>query len=640
MQSSNTPSKIPLPFASGVDALKNTIPENSADAPNPNNASYQLGFPPITMLPIESGGLPFYGQDMNGILNALSSAARWANAGGSYKYDATFANDTNVGGYPKGAVLIKSGLSGFWFNTVENNTSNPDTGGAGWVDFSSILTNIPTQTSVAGLRTLPKTGPAFCFVSGYYTSGDGGGGMYYYDPADVTSSDNSGTIIVASDGGRWKLALIGPVSVKQFGAKGDFNGTTGTDDTAAIISALNSGAKWVHIPAGVYKITAGLSVPNYVTLSGDGYGAVPGAAATRIIKAGNFTGVTLNVASQLLNLSVEGDAGNGGDGVQLLGGRSIARAVSAFSHGRDGFKIGCYSTQSGANTNLWRCENIISRSNTRYGVFISHEYASASNANGGSIVGLDASNNGSHGINSENAFGNSIFTPTIQYNTGYAIRFNGDRNAVYGIYSEGNSAGYVLFDTAAQYNTVHTAITVNDGPGTVTDNSRYNSVYGGVDTPGTAYQRELYLSSKVTIDNGAISGKWEITKDGVSRNLSLLLTGTSGSADVIIGTSGTGAAGLRFGSTGAQVPLRDLINQSQSINFGTVGANSSSDATFTLTGATANYMLFVTPQFAVPTGITISVYWDGTNVKVRAANSTGAGVAVSGTIRVTGLRIA
>lgn len=287
MQSSNTPSRIPLPFASDVSALKNTIPENSADAPNPNNASYQLGFPPITMLPIESGGLPFYGQDMNGILNALSSAARWANAGGLYKYDATFANDTNVGGYPKGALLIKAGLGGFWFNTVENNTSNPDTGGAGWVDLATILTNIPTQNSITGLRSQSKIGPSFCFVSGYYVSGDGGGGIYYYDPADLTSIDNGGTIIVASDGGRWKLALTGPVSVKQFGAKGDFNGTTGADDTAAIQACINwvqantnsavygsyspsVGTGVVYFPQGSYKITAPLVVSTKICIMGEG----------------------------------------------------------------------------------------------------------------------------------------------------------------------------------------------------------------------------------------------------------------------------------------------------------------------------------------------------------------------------------
>lgn len=53
--------------------------------------------------------------------------------------------------------------------------------------------------------------------------------------------------------------------VKNYGAKGDGF----TDDTAAIQSALNSGVKYVYLPAGDYRFT-GLTVPSYVKIFGDG----------------------------------------------------------------------------------------------------------------------------------------------------------------------------------------------------------------------------------------------------------------------------------------------------------------------------------------------------------------------------------
>jgi len=87
------------------------------------------------MTPIVAGGIPPSGADFNGILNLVSAAARWAQAGGGYRYDAGFSSA--VGGYPRGAMVLKSNFSGYWLNTVENNTSNPDTGGAGWTDLSS-----------------------------------------------------------------------------------------------------------------------------------------------------------------------------------------------------------------------------------------------------------------------------------------------------------------------------------------------------------------------------------------------------------------------------------------------------------------------------------------------------------------------
>lgn len=106
--------------------------------------------------------------------------------------------------------------------------------------------------SIASLRALPKTGSPHAFVIGYYAKGDGGGGAYWYDASDTISADNGGTIIVATDGGRWKLIIQGRISFHQFGAKGD--GTT--DDTMAITTACALGVAVSGQKGKTYKVTA------------------------------------------------------------------------------------------------------------------------------------------------------------------------------------------------------------------------------------------------------------------------------------------------------------------------------------------------------------------------------------------------
>lgn len=153
MLASQVPSKIPLPFA--TSGTKNTIPETTSGILAPGNASFDVGFPPVTMLPVVSGGIPPYGADFNGILFDLASIARWANAGGFYKYDATFSGDANVGGYPNGAVIQSSDGLSLWLSTADNNTTNPDAtdgSAANWVPLSSY-----GITTVSGLTNTNVT---------------------------------------------------------------------------------------------------------------------------------------------------------------------------------------------------------------------------------------------------------------------------------------------------------------------------------------------------------------------------------------------------------------------------------------------------------------------------------------------------
>ena len=174
MQLSNAPGKLLLPFANA--GAKNTIPTASQIGITPGAASLTDGFPPLTRTPLAAGGVPPSGLDMNGILYALSAALRWANAGGGYVYDGTFAADSNVGGYPKGARVLRSDGAGYWLNTIDGNTVDPESVTvnaaqvAGWVpDLTNGIAAI-TMTSANVTLTPAQYGKPIVVLSGVLTA--------------------------------------------------------------------------------------------------------------------------------------------------------------------------------------------------------------------------------------------------------------------------------------------------------------------------------------------------------------------------------------------------------------------------------------------------------------------------------------
>lgn len=346
MQLSNIPGKLILPFANA--GSKNAIPVASQIGIHAGAASLTDGFPPLTMTPVAAGGVPPSGLDMNGILYEMSNILRWANAGGGYAYDSDFASDSNVGGYPKGARVMRSDGTGYWFNTVDNNVTDPEAAGAaaaGWVpDYqtgaaavtmtSANVTLTPAQygkplivitgaltgnlnlifpalvegwtvinnttggyvitaktasgsgvalgtisqivgdgtsiyaanpdsvqivTNVATLRNIAPTLSRRIQTKGYYTDGDGGSGQYYakVGAAPGTYVHNGGTVIVPNGGdgsSAWLLDITQPVNVRQFGAKGDGNGSGGGTDNTSAFQAIKAWGKPFFVPAGIYRV--------------------------------------------------------------------------------------------------------------------------------------------------------------------------------------------------------------------------------------------------------------------------------------------------------------------------------------------------------------------------------------------------
>jgi len=171
MQLTNAPGKLVLPFA--ASGAKNDIPVDSQIGITAGAASLVDGFPPLTRTPLAAGGTPPSGLDMNGVLYELSAILRWANAGGGYAYDAAFATDSNVGGYPKGARIMRSDGLGYWFNTADNNVTDPEGAGAvaaGWVpDFTTGAAAV-TMTSANVTLTAAQYGKPIIVITGLLTA--------------------------------------------------------------------------------------------------------------------------------------------------------------------------------------------------------------------------------------------------------------------------------------------------------------------------------------------------------------------------------------------------------------------------------------------------------------------------------------
>ena len=126
---SSIPLKWYVPFAQG-DSSRVELPVTTSD---PTRASQTLGFPPLTMQPPESGGVPPQGEDFNGGLNQVARIAWWVLNGGGWPYDSVFASNSNINGYPNGAKLQAADFKGDWLSIADNNQNNPDTNGTGWV---------------------------------------------------------------------------------------------------------------------------------------------------------------------------------------------------------------------------------------------------------------------------------------------------------------------------------------------------------------------------------------------------------------------------------------------------------------------------------------------------------------------------
>lgn len=144
------PGTIVEPFA--INGQKNAIPV--ASNPTPGGASYNDGFPALTLTPVAQGGVPPSGKDFNGLFNAITSHLAWLNAGGQYTFDATLA--AFIGGYPVGVVLQSNDGTSAYVNVSAGNSTDfnavPSSIGVSWLPYGG------AAVSPAGVTTIATTG--------------------------------------------------------------------------------------------------------------------------------------------------------------------------------------------------------------------------------------------------------------------------------------------------------------------------------------------------------------------------------------------------------------------------------------------------------------------------------------------------
>lgn len=122
----------------------------------------------------------------------------------------------------------------------------------------------------AQLRGATSSNGRVAIVSGYADADDGGGGSFVWSD-DASAADDGGIVIVPAvlpRKGCWKRLYDGEVWVQWFGALG---ATTTSDYTAQINAAIKaSSGKRLHFPAGVFGVSATITIATPVRLIGAG----------------------------------------------------------------------------------------------------------------------------------------------------------------------------------------------------------------------------------------------------------------------------------------------------------------------------------------------------------------------------------
>lgn len=182
------PTNKSTPFA--ASGQKNTVP----NAPgSPGFASYSLGFPPVTMQSIASGGMPPQGKDFNGVLYDATSHVVWLNAGGQYLFDSALA--TAIGGYSIGMVLQSNDGTSSFVSAVNNNTtdfnSNPSSVGVEWIPYAG-ATVASNSTSFVFNTDITPSFPAKNYVQMFNTAASG----TQIVTLDCTTMPNIGKIVL------------------------------------------------------------------------------------------------------------------------------------------------------------------------------------------------------------------------------------------------------------------------------------------------------------------------------------------------------------------------------------------------------------------------------------------------------------
>lgn len=127
----------------------------TADQPD-GKVSLQAGWTPDYELASDNPNYRPVGRaEMNGILSEITESLGDLQLHGFPQWEAV------DGGWPKGAILRNAAGTGFWLNGVDNNTTNPDSGGTNW---TAVISNA-ASTTTAGIIAIATTAQAQAMTS-------------------------------------------------------------------------------------------------------------------------------------------------------------------------------------------------------------------------------------------------------------------------------------------------------------------------------------------------------------------------------------------------------------------------------------------------------------------------------------------
>lgn len=280
MQSNNAPPKFNIAFASGAgSSFTRQIPQASQIGVTNGAASLADGFPPSTFSPISAGGSWPFGQDFNGLLNQVTSWDRWFQAGGPVFFDAAFS--TAIGGYPKGAELSSSATNGLvWINQIDNNTTNPDSGGTNWTPSQQWRAGTVTSVSGATVSGGTLIIPAQEWTAGNVSSVSGGtvaGGVLTIPAGQWNAGAVTNVVGATISGG---IMTIPSAPSQQWTAGGVSSVSGGTVSGGVLSIPAPPAQQWTA--GSVSRVSGG-------TISG---GTLTIAAAAQEWTAGNVSGVS------------------------------------------------------------------------------------------------------------------------------------------------------------------------------------------------------------------------------------------------------------------------------------------------------------------------------------------------------------
>lgn len=239
------PTLITTPFAENGD--KNIIPESVGT--NPQNATMQAGFPPITQQKISEGGIPPERNDFNGMFNLVTQHLVHLNNGMSYEFDQEHAN--KIGGYPLNARLMLSN-GDIVRSTIANNVNNPNSDMTGWSIEAGIRKVFKSIEEMS--FNLFKDGD-IAYLLGYREQyPNKGNGIFVFDSSKSEINDG-GNII----NGWVRQCDPHYLNVYNFGATGNGSHSDYYDHDAIqkiknIIKNSNSKSFIVHFPFGEFII--------------------------------------------------------------------------------------------------------------------------------------------------------------------------------------------------------------------------------------------------------------------------------------------------------------------------------------------------------------------------------------------------